>query len=31
MSVEGKEEIIDVNFKIITIAGFTAHAGRNEY
>jgi len=30
MSVEGKEEFIDVNFKIMTIAGLTAHAGRNE-
>jgi len=30
MSIEGKEEFIDVNFKVITITGLTAHAGRNE-
>lgn len=30
MSVEGKEENIEVNFEVVTIAGLTAHAGRNE-
>jgi hypothetical protein len=30
MSIEGKEETIDVNFEVVTIAGLTAHAGRNE-
>jgi len=30
MSVDGKDEIIDVNMDIITIDGLTAHAGRNE-
>ena len=30
MSVEGKDELIDVNFEVITVEGFTAHAGRNE-
>jgi uncharacterized protein len=30
MTVEGKDEFIDVNFKVMTIAGLTAHAGRNE-
>jgi uncharacterized protein len=30
MSVEGKEELIDVKFGVMTIAGLTAHAGRNE-
>ncbi len=30
MSFEGKDEIIDINMEIITIEGFSAHAGRNE-
>ena len=30
MNVEGNEENIDVNMDVITIAGLTAHAGRNE-
>jgi len=30
MSVEGKEEFVEVNFDISTISGLTAHAGRNE-
>ena len=30
MSVEGKEETISINMDVTTIAGFTAHAGRNE-
>ena len=30
MSVEGKEQMIDIKMDVITIAGFTAHAGRNE-
>ncbi len=30
MSTEGKEEMIKVNFEVITLKGFTAHAGRNE-
>lgn len=30
MIVDGKEEIVQVNLEINTIAGFTAHAGRNE-
>lgn len=30
MNVEGKEETIEINMQIITIQGFTAHAGRNE-
>lgn len=30
MSVEGKDEVIDINMDIITIDGLTAHAGRNE-
>jgi hypothetical protein len=30
MNVEGKEEIIEVNFQVVTIPGLTAHAGRNE-
>jgi predicted metal-dependent RNase len=30
MNIEGKEEILEVNFKITTIPGLTAHAGRNE-
>ena len=30
MTVEGKDEFIEVNFKVLTIAGLTAHAGRNE-
>ncbi|MBS3080535.1 beta-CASP ribonuclease aCPSF1 [Candidatus Pacearchaeota archaeon] len=30
MSVEGKEEIVDVNLAVITIDGLSAHAGRTE-
>tara|TARA_Y100000310_G_scaffold270936_1_gene285031 strand:+ start:11550 stop:13439 length:1890 start_codon:yes stop_codon:yes gene_type:complete len=30
MNIEGKEEVVDVKLDVITIAGFTAHAGRNE-
>ncbi len=30
MNIGGKEEIIDVNFEVITIDGLSAHAGRNE-
>tara|TARA_Y100000034_G_scaffold51447_1_gene63275 strand:+ start:2626 stop:4515 length:1890 start_codon:yes stop_codon:yes gene_type:complete len=30
MTVNGKDELIDVNFKILTVPGLTAHAGRNE-
>jgi len=30
MSVEGKDELIQINFSITTVAGLTAHAGRNE-
>jgi len=30
MMVEGKEEIVKVNLEVNTIAGLTAHAGRNE-
>ena len=30
MSVEGKEELINMELDIVTITGFTAHAGRNE-
>ncbi len=30
MNVEGNEELIDVNLEIVTIAGLSAHAGRNE-
>jgi KH/beta-lactamase-domain protein len=30
MNIEGKEEDIKVNMRIITIPGLTAHAGRNE-
>jgi len=30
MSIEGKDEFINVNFKVRTIPGLTAHAGRNE-
>ena len=30
MNSEGKEELIEVNFDIVTIDGLTAHAGRNE-
>ena len=30
MSVEGRDEMIDVNLSIITIPGLTAHAGRTE-
>lgn len=30
MNVEGNDEIIDVNLDVVTIEGFSAHAGRNE-
>jgi predicted metal-dependent RNase len=30
MSVEGKEEIVQIEMDIVTIEGFTAHSGRNE-
>lgn len=30
MMVDGKEEIVDVNFEINTLEGFSAHSGRNE-
>ena len=30
MSVEGKEEMINVNFDVISVTGLSAHAGRNE-
>jgi len=30
MIVEGKEEIVDINLEVHTIAGLSAHAGRNE-
>jgi len=30
MNVEGKEELIEVKMDVVTIDGFTAHAGRNE-
>ena len=30
MNVEGKEETINLNLEVVTIEGFTAHAGRNE-
>lgn len=30
MNVEGKDEVIDINLEVITIEGFSAHAGRNE-
>jgi uncharacterized protein len=30
MNIEGKEENIEVNMDVVTIAGLTAHAGRNE-
>jgi hypothetical protein len=30
MNIEGKEEIIHVNFDVTTIDGLSAHAGRNE-
>ena len=30
MSVDGKDEIIEVNMDVITIDGLSAHAGRNE-
>ena len=30
MIVDGKEETIEVNFEVNTVAGLTAHAGRNE-
>ena len=30
MNVEGSEEDIEVNLEVISITGFTAHAGRKE-
>jgi len=30
MNVEGKEETININLDVVTIEGFTAHAGRTE-
>ncbi len=30
MNNEGKEEEVEINFEIVTIAGLSAHAGRNE-
>jgi hypothetical protein len=30
MNIEGKEEEVAINFKVTTVEGFTAHAGRNE-
>jgi KH/beta-lactamase-domain protein len=30
MTVDGREEVVKVNFEVNTIPGFTAHAGRNE-
>jgi len=30
MSIEGKEEDVKINMRVITIPGLTAHAGRNE-
>ena len=30
MSVDGNDELIEVNLDIVTIEGFSAHAGRNE-
>ncbi|MFA5173629.1 MAG: beta-CASP ribonuclease aCPSF1 [Candidatus Pacearchaeota archaeon] len=30
MNIDGKEELVEVNMQITTIAGLTAHAGRNE-
>jgi len=30
MSVEGRDELIDINLEVVTIDGLTAHAGRNE-
>ncbi|MDD5741270.1 MAG: beta-CASP ribonuclease aCPSF1 [Candidatus Nanoarchaeia archaeon] len=30
MNIDGKEEIVEINMSVITIAGLTAHAGRNE-
>ena len=30
MNVEGNDEIIEVNLDVVTVEGFSAHAGRNE-
>jgi len=30
MTIEGKEEMVEVNFEVISITGLSAHAGRNE-
>ncbi len=30
MTVDGKEEMVDINMEVQTIEGFSAHAGRNE-
>ncbi len=30
MNIEGKEEIIEIELPVVTIEGFSAHAGRNE-
>ena len=30
MIVEGKEEVVEINLEVQTIAGLSAHAGRNE-
>ncbi len=30
MTIEGKEEMVEINFEVISITGLTAHAGRNE-
>lgn len=30
MNIEGKEEMININLEVVTIEGFSAHAGRNE-
>tara|TARA_Y100000034_G_C6897881_1_gene414439 strand:+ start:262 stop:2148 length:1887 start_codon:yes stop_codon:yes gene_type:complete len=30
MSIEGKEEIVEVEMDVVTVDGFSAHAGRNE-
>lgn len=30
MIVDGREEIVDINFEVHTVSGFTAHSGRNE-
>ncbi len=30
MTIEGKEEMVEINFDVISITGLTAHSGRNE-